>query len=167
MTLDPSSNDEEEEEEGEEEEEEEEGEEEGEKEKDKQRVPRTAQEVLHAAGVDLHLDSVPSGEGAPLELVSQVHLAIYTTYSFVSMVTVSFVLQFLTCVMDEEYEAAKLLCEKSKSFSSSPYALYHTLSPYLSPTSPSPTPSLSPASFLLTSSFSPFLSHTPSSSLRI
>ena len=74
MTPDPSSNDEEEEEEEEEEE--------GEEEKDKQRVPRTAQEVLHAAGVDLHLDSVPSGEGAPLELVSQVHLAIYTTYSF-------------------------------------------------------------------------------------
>ena len=84
MTPDPSSNDEEEEEEEEEEEgEEEEGEEEeGEEEKDKQRVPRTAQEVLHAAGVDLHLDSVLSGEGAPLELVSQVHLAIYTTYSF-------------------------------------------------------------------------------------
>ena len=88
MTPDPSSNDEEEEEEEEEEGEEEEGEEE----KDKQRVPRTAQELLHAAGVDLHLDSVPSGEGAPLELVSQVHLAIYTTYSFVSMVTVTFVL---------------------------------------------------------------------------
>ena len=79
VTPEPSSNDDEEEEEEEDEEEEEEEEEEDE---EKQRVPRTAQEVLHAAGVDLELDSVPSGEGAPLELVSQVQLTTYTTHTF-------------------------------------------------------------------------------------
>ena len=48
---------------------EEEGEEEGE-----ESVPHTAQEVLHAAGVDLDLTAVQPKEGAPLELVSQVRL---------------------------------------------------------------------------------------------
>lgn len=86
VTPEPSSNDDEEEEEEEDEEEDEEEEEE--EDEEKQRVPRTAQEVLHAAGVDLDLDSVLSGEGAPLELVSQVQLTIYTTHIFFSMVTV-------------------------------------------------------------------------------
>ena len=72
VTLDSTTDDSSSEEEGEEEGEEEEGEDGGEE--GEESVPHTAQEVLHAAGVDLDLTAVQSKEGAPLELVSQVRL---------------------------------------------------------------------------------------------
>ena len=97
--------------------EEEEEEEEGEEEEEEEGIPHTAQEVLHAAGVDLDLTAVQPKEGAPLELVSQVRgewlLSILQSCCKTSSL-VLFLSQFLTCVMDEEFGAAKLLCEKGK-----------------------------------------------------
>ena len=92
--------------------------------------------VLREAGVELELSKLQltEGGGAPLELVSQVrcswlkwvglkwvelfpenkrtpHLSL--PLSLVSSPLLVF--QFIACVMDEEFEAASLLCEKSKS----------------------------------------------------
>lgn len=81
----------------------------------------TVEGILQSAGVEFELSSLQatSDGKAPLELVSQVvhtivHAYICHTKSCIHIHYKFTCTQFLSCVMNEEFAAAKILCEKGK-----------------------------------------------------
>eukprot|EP00731_Ephydatia_muelleri_P012710 Em0007g20a len=82
-------------------EEDESGDEEDEREQEKEDIERTPEQILEAAGVDM----------ASLEGLSCDERQSCTSGAAYRVILVIY-LQFLSCVMREKYEAARLLCEK-------------------------------------------------------
>ena len=87
-------------------------------------APQSKADILAAAGVSINLEELQAlqAQEAPLELVTEVRhtsrAGVAVCILYLSSVCIDYIvgfIQFLRCVLGQEYHAAKILCEYSES----------------------------------------------------